>query len=410
MTKLSRYTLVIIAILTASIVIPELYWIAFDKPNKVPYVQYSCILEDFAIYNSSEDTRTDPKGNSYTRDEYEKLLPLMYTRQLMMDNRLEDTIRGVATDMQTFNKARAYNRIRPNDFQAPAPQLYPLFESESGRATLEFPEDFFRINWRVEFINANTNSIDEAKSRTFSAALYQDGFQFPAKSISGIPTTRKSCDEGYLIIDADEQLFHLKLIKGKPYVKRVDLPKGVKFKHISCVDFKDKIFYAFLIAQDNSIYTLTQDVYQLVRWPINDYIAETQELKIQGDYFNYNITLTADDMQKSYALDKDLNVLDTYEYTWLARQDRVAGKISASLFPFEFSLTDSNSSFIRLYPKLSKGFIWIFVNLMFVLLQFYLIKKRQTKLFKQVIDLVLVALTGIFGFIAVNAFPNKVMK
>ena len=98
-----------------------------DKHEVLFYqFKYSCILEDFAIYNSSEDTRTDPKGNSYTRDEYEMLLPLMYTRQLMMDNRLEDTIRGVATDMQTFNKARAYNRIRPNDFhgfQALQPRL-----------------------------------------------------------------------------------------------------------------------------------------------------------------------------------------------------------------------------------------------------------------------------------------------
>lgn len=410
MTKLSRYILVIVAILTASIVLPALYWMAFENPIKVPFVHYSCMIDDFTIFNAEKDARTDKKGNTYTRAEYEMLLPLMYTRQLMIDENLPDTILGTPTDMHTLTKARSFSRIRPVDFQAPVPELYPLFESESGRASLEFPEDFFRINWRMEFINANTNTIDEEKSRMFSAALYQKGFEFPAKSISGIPTTRKSCDEGYLIIDTDEQLFHVKLIKGSPFIKRVDIPKGLKFKHISCTDFKDKLYYAYLIAKDNSIYILTQDDYKLVRWPIEDYLAEEHQLKIQGDYFNYNITLLSDHAQKSYALDKDFNILDTYEYNWLPKEEQIVGKISASLFPFEFSLNNPNTRFIKLYPTMPKGYIWIIVNVLFLGLQLSLIKKRQTKMIKQILDLILVATTGIFGFIAVNAFPNKEMK
>lgn len=410
MTKLSRYILVIVTIMVASIVLPQLYWMAFDKPIKVPYVQYSCIIDDFTTFNSVEGTRIDDSGNTYTRSEYESLLPLMYTRQLMIDERLPDSIRGVETDMHVFSKARNYSRIRPVDFQSPLPQLYPLFESESGRASLEFPVDFFRITWRVEFINANTNTVDEEKSRMFSAALYQKGFAFPAKRIAGIPTTRKSCDEGYLVIDSDEQLYHIKLIKGKPFIRRVDLPQGLKFKHINCVDFKDKLYYAYLIAKDNSIYILTQDDYQLVRWPIEDYIAEEHQLKLQGDYFNYNVTLTSDRMQKSYAMDKEFNVIDTLEITWQPRQERTIGKISASIFPFEFSLSSKTSRFIRLYPNMPQGMIWIIINLLFVAVQFYLISKRKTKVFNQIFDIILVAITGIFGFIAVNAFPNKTMK
>lgn len=407
MTKLSRFILVIVTIVVTSIALPELYWMAFDKPIKVPYVQYSCIIDDFTIFNSAEGTRRDDSGNSYTRSEYEALLPLMYSRQLMIDERLPDTIRGVETDMHEFMMARCFTRIRPVDFQAPLPTLFPLFESESGRASLEFPLDFFRIDWRMEFINAQTNTIDEEKSRMFSAALYQKGFQFPAKSISGIPTTRKSCDEGYLVIDADEQLYHVKLIKGQPFIKRVDLPKGLKFKHISCVDFKDKLYYAFLISEDNSLYILTQDDYELIRWPIDDYIAEEHQLRINGDYFNYNVTVTSDEKQKSYAMNKTFKVVDTYEYKWLPKEERSVGKVSASLFPFELAINDANSRYIMLYPTWPKGLLWIIVNLLFLGVQLYLVRRRKARIGTQVVDLIIVAFTGVFGFIAVNSFPNK---
>lgn len=393
--------------MVTAIVLPELYWVAFDKPIKTPYVQYSCILNDFTIYIAKEESRTDKKGNSYTREEYEATLPLMYTRQLMIDQRMPDTIRGIEADMHIFGKARSFSRIRPVDFQAPLPELYPLIESESGRANLEFPEDFFRINWRMEFINANTNEIDEAQSRKYSAPLYHEGFKFPAKLIAGIPSTRKSCDEGYLVVDSEDQLFHVKKVKDVPFIQKVTLPEGLTFKHISCVDFKDKLYYAYLISEDNGIYILTQDDYELVRLPIEDYIAEEHQLKIQGDYFNYNITLVSDSTQKTYATDKDFNILDTYTYSWLPRQERMVGKISASLFPFELSLTSGTSRFISLYPTLPKGFVWIISNFVFVLVQLVLIKKRGRKLSTQLVDIVMVAITGIFGFITVNAFPNK---
>lgn len=407
MTKISRYILVIIAILTASVVLPELFWTAFDKPVKVPYVQYSCMINDFTIFNSSEKTRKDTKGNSYTRDEYEMLLPLLYTRQLIVDERLPDTILGEETDIRKYSKARSFKRIKPSDFQSPQPQLYPLFESESGRANLQLPNDLFRISWRLEFINAENNTIDEEKSRMFSAALYQKGFQFPAKQISGIATTRKSCDEGYFVVDSEDQLFHLKMIKGQPYIKKVELPEGLSFKYICCTDFKNKLFYAYLIGNDNGIYILTQNEYQLIRWPIEDYIPEDDDLKIQSDYFNYNVTIRSQSKQKSYALDKDYKLVDTYEFDWIPNEECTVGKISTSIFPFAFSLKKSNSRYIRFYPQIPKGFLWIIVNLLFVGCQLLLIKKRRTKFFNQILDLIIISATGLFGFIAVNIFPNK---
>ena len=108
-----------------------------------------------------------------------------------------------------------------------------------------------------------------------------------------------------------------------------------------------------------------------------------------------------------YALDNNYNVVNAYAYAWTPREQKTTGKISASIFPFNISLKKSTSRYIKPYPTMPKGFVWIIINIVFVVCQIGLIKKRQTKLANQILDLILVAFTGIFGFIAVNAFPNK---
>ncbi len=407
MTKLSRYILVIIAIIVGAITLPELYWMAFDKPVKVPLVHYSCEIEDFTIFDMKAKKYSDAAGNAYTREEYERLLPLRYITQLSMDERMPDSIKGVESDMHTFSRARSFLRMRPVDFHLPLPKLYPLIESESGRANLELPEDVFRIDWRVDFINCNTNKIDEEKSRLYSAALFHKGFEFPAKIISGLPTTRKSRDDGYLIIDSKDQLFHLKMIKSEPYIHKVIVPEGLQFKFIKCVDNRDRLYYAYLLGEDNGIYILTQDNYKLIRWPIDDYLADKHQLRISGDYFNYNINIQSEDKLKCYALDKNYQLVDTYEYSWTPNSEKTVGKIAASIFPFTFSLESPVSRFIKLYPTCPRGFIWIILNLILVMVQISIIRKRHVELKNNVLDFALILISGIFGFIAVNIFPNK---
>ena len=410
MEKLSRYILVLVAILVASIVLPELYWMAFDKPIRTPFVMYSCTDNDFMIYDTENMVRHDTRGNTYTREEMEEKLPLMYVRQLLMVEKMPDSINGFEMDMHEISKARSTFRYKPDDLHSPKPALYPMFESESGRANLEMPLDFFRINWRIEFIDAGSNKINEEKSRLFSAALYHEGFQFPATQISGIPTTRKSCDEGYLIIDNSEQLFHVKMIEGQPYVYKVNVPNDLKFKNISCVDFKDKRYYAYMISNENEVYILTQDDYRLVKLPIDGFNADNCELKIYGDFFHYNAIIQAEDHLKVHVLNKDYEKIDEYNKTWLKRSERTAGKIAAGLFPAQIKLTNKYSSYINFYTETSRGIWWMVINLLMTILHFGILLNRKANLKRHGLDLIIVALTGIFGFIAVNFFPNKFFK
>jgi len=408
MNKISRYILVFITILVSSIVLPELYWLAFEKPIRAPFVMYSCVDHDFMIQDFNNGvSRMDNKGKQYTRDEFELKLPLFYIRQLLISGTMPDTINGIAMDVHEISQARSSFRFRPKIMFAPDPGLYPLFESESGRANLEMPHDYFRINRRMEFINAKENKVNEKKTQMFTAVLQKRGFDFPAKMIAGIPTTRKSCDEGYLVLDEKDQLFHIKMVEARPYVEKVEVPEDLKFKHIECVDFKNKKYYSYLISSNNEIYILTQDEYELIKLPVEGFIAEKEELRIYGNLFYYTFISRGENYVKVTVLDDEYNKIDEYNKTWSKRSERTEGNVFSYIFPAQINMADKNSSFINFYFERTKGYNWLFLNVLLMIVYFGIIRKKGFKLKKNLIDFAVIAVCGIFGFLAVNFFQNK---
>lgn len=409
MNKISRYILVFITILAAAVALPELYWLAFEKPINAPFTMYSSQEHDFFMIKreQGETVRVDRKGNEYTRDEFEQKLPMFFSRQLAMNATLPDSLNGVAMDLHEINRARSTFRFRARDMQTPTPELYPLFESESGRANLEMPTDFFRITHRMEFLDAATNKIDERKSQMFTTVLNNRDFNYPATMIAGIPTTRKSCDEGYFVVDSKDMMYHVKMIKGEPYVRKVEVPDGLTFKHISCVDFSDKKYYAYLVSEDDGLYILTQDVYEFIRWPFDALQPETDELRIYGNLFNYTVITRRPGYQKAMALDTEYNKVDEFTETWPVRAESKQGKIASFIFPAEMRLSVPTTNYIDFYGERTKKFNWVFLNLLLVVAQIVIIRRSKLKMQKNIIDLVIVGITGIYGFIAVNFFQNK---
>ncbi len=407
MEKISRYSLVFITVIVLSIGLPQLFWILFEKPVKKPFIQYSCVDHDFLIYRPVEKIWEDTKGKQYSRDEYEQKLPLFFFKQLITSGTLPDSIDHVRIGLKEIAHEKSFFRLRPNEIDAPVPGLFPLFESRSGRAMLEWPEDFFRITWRIEFIDAASNEILEEKSQMFSASLYHKGFVFPAKLISGITTQKKTCDEGYFIVDSKNQLFHLKMVTGKPYVKKIEVPSGLLIKHISCVDFKNKAFYAYLLSDKNEIFILDQDDYKLVKWPIEGYDSATSDLKIYGDMLNYTIVIEGCNYLKVIALDKKYQLVDSYIEKWDAKEDSKYGKIFASIFPAQVSITSENSKYIRFYFFISKGFNWFYLSLALFAIHFAFLYWRKKLLRNHFVDLGIVAICGIYGFLAIHFFKNR---
>ena len=408
--KAGRYTIIVIAIFAMAVFLPKYYWMVFEKKTKEPFVVYSEVKNDFLILKRKHGrvVRKDTKGNFYTRNEYEEALPFLHYRQLAANGTLPDSVAGIDANLHDLGRESYTHLIKPDDINKPSINLYPLFESESKRVMLEVPDDFFRIGKKgIEFIIADSNKVDENKSRVFTIAMKKEGFVFPARMISGLMTKRKKCVEGYFISDSTGQLYHLKMEKGTPYCRNLRLPQEMNLLHIECVDEDPREFYAYIITTDHKIYILKTDTYELVKLPVEGYLPDLHSLRVTANILYKTVTLIGEDHLITFALDRKYELIDRYDEKWMGRNERTAGKIASIIFPFTIRLKTENSSFVDLFIDGGDFKFCFILNFLLILLIIFFSRQINRKSALLIPDLILVLGTGFFGFLAVMIFPNR---
>jgi len=99
--------------------------------------------------------------------------------------------------------------------------------------------------------------------------------------------------------------------------------------------------------------------------------------------------------------------VDEFTETWKEREESKQGIIASYIFPAEMRLSVPTTNFVDFYAERTRKFNWVFLNLLLVVVQIVIIRRTKLKMQKNLLDLVIVAITGIYGFIAVNFFQNK---
>lgn len=289
--------------------LPWCYNFFFVKPGKTPFTLYSFVVNDFVQMGQEEGkgtVRRDLAGNIYSEAAFDSILPMFYFRQLMSDERFPDTINGIAVTPKMVQTGNFNFRSVPSDINAPIIGLYPLLESMSGRVDLKMPDDVFRINSKgIEFVDMASNKVNEEKSSQFTEAMVKKGFRFPATHIAGNPTVKKEYDEGYLLLDTDHHLFHLKQVKGRPYVRAIELPEGVSLKHLYLTEFKDKRTLALMTDVNQAFYVLRNRTYDLIKTGVPSFNPETDVMTIIGNMFDWTVRVTTPETDNYYALNAD---------------------------------------------------------------------------------------------------------
>jgi len=401
--RLSRYTLILVAVLVMSVYIPDLYWLFFDVKTNLPYVSYSPVDSVFIMYRhgKNEIVFSDVKGNAYDRDAYEEKLPFFYYMQLISDGRMPESIHGIKLDANEIKRNRNMHRIKPHQLDQPLVPLYPLLESESGRVRLEFPEEFFRIqNKRMEFINSVTKKIDEELTESFTQALSDKGFEFPSKAVFTNPTTRKAFDEGCFVIDGKDDLYHIKKAKGQPVVNKTGFPKDIPIRAVIVSENVLREYYGVVVSEDDRIFFLTYDNYSPVELPTRGcYDSRHSNIIISTDLFFRQVTIQNDDGIDVFVTDREYNLLDEYHESWDTRDDYFQGKVAKVIFPFTLTLNDGSTTYIGLFS--SWNFPLALIGNVIALALFLLFLKKDDRTYKSAIpELILVAVTGFYGLIA----------
>ncbi len=298
--------------------LPWLYNFFFAKSSHSPFTMYSSVVGEFVVLdmNDKDIIYYDHAGNNYTEAEFDSILPMFYCRQLMADGRFPDTICGVPVNPYDVQIENFHARYTPADINKPQIGLYSLLESMSGRVDLEMPDDVFRTTEEgIEFIDMESNTINEEKSKRFTDLMLRKGFKFPATRLSGNPTDRKEYDEGYVVLDADHKLFHLKMTKGRPYCRAIEFPEGVTLKHLFITEFSSRRMLALVVDTDNSVWVVKRPSYEVVKTGIPSFNPETESMLIMGNMLDWTVGISDKQSDRYYAIDaNDYTLLKEHTY------------------------------------------------------------------------------------------------
>lgn len=406
--KLSRILLIAVTIITLGYTLPSFYQTLFASRKYRPYLTYSIPLKTYFSMENQDGKPVfiDREGKVYTQHAYMDATPVSNFHYHLSNGTMPDSLMGVALQPQILQAENIFQYIRPDMLIAPSYGLYPLFESKPEFG-LRFPSDMFRIDQQITFIDAKTNRVNEAKSRQYTDQLRAAGFSFPARVVAGIPSVMKRRDQGWFITDQNDDLFHLKMVQGEPFIKKIPDLSGLAIKHIVCNDFQSDEFYAILISSDDAVYTLNKRDYSVSKMPIEGYHPATHTMIVSGNLFNKTVTLEKPESTQVFTFDREYRLIDEYTKNLPQQSTMWSNKVYGALFPFHLMVEAEYYNFIRPTLTPTPSWNWIYLHGILVLLSILMIRTANREVRESVADLVIVAVTGIFGFIAIWLFPNK---
>lgn len=288
-----KYLIIALALIVAAWVLPAFYELLSPRTDKTPFVIYSCLDSTFIRFDNTNKQMhyVDFRGQEFTKAETDSLLPLFSFRQLVAEGRLPDSLYGIALTPKLIQQNAFHFKTSPKQLNKPAVGLYTMLESASGRVDLQLPPDVFRLtNEGLEFIDCESNTVNKAKSLSFSRELTKHGFTFPVQLIWGNGTTRKDYDNGFLLTDSNNRLFQLKMVKGVPWAREIQTgPVTCGFKQLFTVEPANRKFIGLVVSNEDQLYVVRSEG-DLVHVAIDSYDPQSMQITIVGDLFHWTIT------------------------------------------------------------------------------------------------------------------------
>jgi len=303
-----KYVIIALAIIMLAWLLPALYELVSPRTDKMPFVVYSCLDSTFIRFESvnKQVHYVDFRGQEFSKAEADSLLPLFAFRQLVAEGRLPDSLYGVALTPKLIQQNAFHFKTSPKQLNKPAVGLYTMLESASGRVDLQLPPDVFRLTEEgLEFIDCESNTVNRAKSLSFSRELTKHGFEFPVQLIWGNGTTRKDYDNGFLLTDSNNRLFQLKMVKGTPWVREINHQSPVtnhQYTNVFVIEPANRALIGLVVTDDHQLYAVRSNG-QLAHVGIDAYDPQNMQITIVGDLFHWTITLYTATDSRYYAVD-----------------------------------------------------------------------------------------------------------
>ncbi len=400
----------LLATLAMMFALPPLVRKATISNDKYPFVYYSSQLNELCLidYSNKSTPMEDLLGRKYTTKEFDSLVPLLNYRQLMADGLLPDSICGVSAEPRNLMINSVVMRYEPKDQNRPKSGLYALLESMPVRVGLTQPSDMFRIADKIEFLDAQTNRVDEGKSAKFQRELQKRGYEFPTQWVVGDANTRKPYDEGYFCLDSKGDLYHMKMVNGRPFVKNTNISESVDVAYFASYNPSSRRFYGYMISQQGEFYALESDEaggYKASKLDIGTIDPHNEKVIVMGNILYWTVSVTSDAGRRYVALrSDDLTSIATHS---IDRELNAWDYVSGYLMPFTLSFSADNSEMI--YPRFRFAGVQSFIlSCLLALLSLVIFRQKPLKV--RIYSLLLIAISGVAGLIALVILPSFKFK
>lgn len=413
---IGRLSLTLVTVTVLAVALPRLYDLAFAVDAAPTQLFYSPVRKAFVFreHRGDHDFRyADQHGDTFDRRTFETLIPFIYYRNMELWGLMPLEIDGHVFDKPTILAHRQVFELIPDELQdrGPAIPVYPLMESDPEQAGLRFPEDVFRMTGRrMEFLNVDTNQVDEDLTTRFSAALSAEGFQHPARLVAGKPTILKPFDEGYFLVDAAGAVFHVKRVKDQPLVVRTPISnQDLTVRDIKVIENKRRDYYGFLLTTDNRLFLMSYDNYRLVQLPTAGYAPDRMDYKLILNPLYATAIYGDDALVRAVAMTPGFEPIDRYQRSEPDRDAQLTETVRRILFPVTLSLGERDSRYLS-WQFEHHGWPTLIGNLTALALLLALTRIPSLGLRAHWSTILLTALSGVFGLAAALLLPPPTQR
>lgn len=405
-----RLVAVLFAAFAAAMALPGFYrMIPASWHGDYKKIVYSEILGDFivstSIYPDEPSGRSgvryeirDSRGNTYTPGQVDTLAVLENASQLIYEGRLPATVCGVAVTPEQVS-AHDYT-VYFGDGDGLGYGLFDLKDRLSCISDDYRTQDLFRFGrGGIEFLDAPTNRVDTAKTAAFRRALAGAGFVSPASG-AWTPADRTDAEMlGYFMTDSRGGFFRMGMCGGEPEVERIALPEGCVVRNLSFVDRSE--FLAMMLTEKGEVYRMGRD-YAFRRLPLPD--TRNMRVALHSMLLFDKFVYAWPDHTVCYVTDADCRMIDSCRVDNRTYGQTAKYRVQQIVFPFSVRLTPWNG----LRVSWSDGFLWLLVNSCLTGIVMAIKRRLREPLDDPfaIADLLVVALSGIYGFLGVLAMSG----
>lgn len=406
MKKAYNILLTILCIIVLSWFLPWLYSIVFPVGTSDPFLAYSPVSRQFILSETGGEKNpvicaVEADGTlgerRFTKEQRDSLLPQIYFTQLMAREQLPDSIDGVELTVSALKHGQWVFSSLPRDINKVQPKVYLMMESMPERLDLEDPTEVFRFrDGEVEFIDMATNSRVDGRTRRFTEIFKERGFKLPVRSSSANITSRKPYDEGYLLADAEGDLYHLKMQAGRPYMMKVRMADSIRAKHVFMMENVETRHLGLMTDENDNLYVVEREGYSICPLAVGKFDPTKERLTIVKTLFNWVVKISDSEGVRWIAL-------DAVDYRPLASYSKPYGtagsqKVAAFIFPYELSFTAFTDCYV--YPRIGNLSVKaIFLNFALALIIFAVGRPCRKPVGCRAVSLVVTLVCGIFAFI-----------